>query len=88
MFGLSGAGHTTIGVHPGINIRLKVEDSTAFYELWAVAIAAHHGQGLVGKAGVLRRIASIHAAIWVSDHFNGLDFWLRHDLVMCKLRHY
>lgn len=74
MLGLGGAGHAAIGVHPGIHIGLKVEDATAFDELWTVAIAAHHGQSFVGKAGVLRRIASIHAAIWVSDYFDGFDF--------------
>lgn len=88
MFGLGGAGHTAIGIHPGINIGLKVEDATAFDELWPIAVAAHHGQSLVRKAGVLRGIACIHAAIWVSDYFDGLDLRLRHDLLMCKLRHY
>ena len=88
MFGLGGAGHAAIGVHPVVNIGLKVEDATAFDELWTVAVAAHHGQSLVRKAGVLRGIACIHAAIWVSDYFDGLDLRLRHDLPMCKLRHY
>ena len=88
MFGLGGAGHASIGVHPGIYIGLKVEDATAFDELWAVAVAAHHGQSLVRKAGVLRGIACIHAAIRVSDYFDGLDLRLGHDLMQCKLRHY
>ena len=88
VFGLGGAGHAAIGVHPSINIGLKVEDAATFYELWAVAVAAHHGQSLVRKAGVLRGIACIHAAIRVSDYFDGLDLRLRHDLLLCKLRHY
>jgi hypothetical protein len=79
VFGLGGAGHAAIGVHPGIYIGLKVEDATAFDELWAVAVAAHHGQSLVRKAGVLRGIARIHAAIRVSDYFDGLDLRLGHD---------
>ena len=47
MFGLGGAGHASIGVHPVVDIRLKVEDPPAFDELWPGAIAAHHGQCLV-----------------------------------------
>ena len=88
MFGLGGAGHAAIGVHPVVNIDLKVEDATAFDELWAVAVAAHHGQSFVRKTGVLRGIACIHAAIRVSDYFDGLDLRLRHDLKLCKLKHY
>ena len=88
MFGLGSAGHAAICVHPGIYIGLKVEDSTAFDELWTVAVAAHHGQSFVRKAGVFRRIACIHTAIWVSDYFDGFDLRLRHDLMLCKLRPY
>jgi hypothetical protein len=78
VFGLGGACHAAIGVHPVVNVGLKVEDATAFDELWAVAVAAHHGQSLVRKTGVLRRIARVHAAIRVSDYFDGFDYWVRH----------
>lgn len=88
MFSLGGAGHAAIGVHPGINVSLVVKDATAFDELWAVAVAAHHGQSLVGITGVLRRIARIHAAIRVSDYYDVFHLRLGHDLIKCKLRHY
>ena len=53
VFGLRGAGHSTVGVHPGIYIGLKVEDAPSFYELWPITFAAHHCQSLVGIACVL-----------------------------------
>jgi hypothetical protein len=84
VFGLGGAGHAAIGVHPGINIGLKVKDTATFDELWTIPVAAHHGQSLVRKAGVLRGVACIHPAIWVSDYFDGFYFCAGHvDSFMC-----
>ena len=78
LFGLGGAGQAPLRVQPFVDIGHEIEDPAAFDELWPVAMAAHHGQGLFRQTGIGRGVFRVHAAVGESDYFEVGDYSLCH----------